>query len=103
MALAAGKEGATEGEHGLRALATPTRVPLGRRLFEAGLDDYYAGGFDGATANGQAEVAEVGIAHALMKEIEHGFADGKRQGFASGKEQTNVVKMRFSITSCSSS
>ena len=79
------EEEATKGEHGLSALTTPAHAGL----FHAGLDDGFAGGFDGATADGVAGVAEGGIVHAatVMKDVAEGLANGFGQRCALGIEQ----------------
>jgi hypothetical protein len=63
-------------------------------LGHAGLDDNFAGRFDGAAANGQAKVAEVGIAHALalMKEIEDGLSNRVGEGLTARVEEADLVK-----------
>ena len=83
------EEEATEGEHGLRALATPAHAGL----FHACLDDGFAGGLNGATADGVAGLAEGSIVHAaaIMKDVADGLADGFGQWCALGIEQASGV------------
>ena len=62
--------------------------PAHPRLLEALLDDMFAGGFDGATADRVTCLAEEVIAHtpAIVEEIENGVTNVVRQGASSGVE-----------------
>jgi hypothetical protein len=79
------EEEATEGEHGLGAVAAPAHPGL----FHAGLDDSFAGGLNGATADGVAGLAEGGIVHAaaIMQDVADCLTNGFGQRCALGVEQ----------------
>ena len=71
---AVAEQDGTEGEHGRCAGATPLRVPLGRGLLHASLDDDFTGRLDHTTADRTASLAEFSLAQC--------FRDGFRARLA---------------------